>query len=447
MASQLLTAPSASLRARDSQFTTVNLSSLRVDAVLHHPVLDERNVLLLAAGSRITTHVLQQLERRGIRYVKLHCSEMASCSTGRHTGSIAGTAGLSGTGNSRPQQRRLSAESSRNESQLVSPVQYAKYSGKLERHGDDPYDAVEQRKYLETFEQSKSQIDSLFTGIDEFRREHLVLLEGVSETSLRQIARDMDLFLALGIAPDSQLYPAQHSLQTAMLALAIGTTCGLSKHDLISLGIGCLAHDAGMLDIDQDVVQSERSLDPLRFLEITKHPGATFDKLRGVQQLAGSSRLVVYQMHERMNGTGYPRQRSGNQIHQLSRIAAVADVFVALISPRPHRPGMLPYYALEHLLYAAKNGQFDPKVVRALLDTVSLFPLGSYVELNDGRVGRVLRANAKSFTRPTLEVWNRTHPTDTPEIISLSRVAELSIIRPLRGLELPTTLDLTYSWE
>jgi HD-GYP domain-containing protein (c-di-GMP phosphodiesterase class II) len=204
---------------------------------------------------------------------------------------------------------------------------------------------------------------------------------------------------------------------------------------LVELGIGCLMHDEGMLQVEAQILRSDKVLDRVQFLEITKHPAVTFDMLKDLKNVPSSARLVAYQMHERLNGTGYPRQRHACQIHPFSKIAAVADVFVALISPRPHRPGMLPYHAVEELIRGARNGLFDGSVVRALLHTVSLFPIGSCVEMNDGRVGRVVRANGKAYTRPVVELWAPEVVQPQVDIVDLAAASELAIVRPVAEVQ------------
>src|SRR5208283_5410057 len=109
-----------------------------------------------------------------------------------------------------------------------------------------------------------------------------------------------------------------------------------------------------------------------------RHPVAVFDVLQHHwDHIPAAARMTAYQVHERCDGSGYPRGRTGGQITELSRVAAVADAFVALVSPRPYRPSMIPYYAMETMLKLVRRGLFDHRFVRALLETVSLFPLGS----------------------------------------------------------------------
>jgi hypothetical protein len=91
---------------------------------------------------------------------------------------------------------------------------------------------------------------------------------------------------------------------------------------------------------------------------------------------------------------------------------------------------MLPYYAMEKMVKDVSQGVYDPQVVRGLLRTIGLFPLGSYVELSDGSVGRVIRAN-ENYTRPVLERWNAGHLSAPPTVIDLMYEPELSVRRPV----------------
>ena len=102
-------------------------------------------------------------------------------------------------------------------------------------------------------------------------------------------------------------------------------------------------------------------------------------------------------------------------------------MFVALTSERPHRPGMMPYYALERILRGVKDGLYDGAVVRAPLKTVSLFPVGSFVSLTDGRTGKVVRSNGEHYARPIVLAWDGTEMTGTPTVVDLSKEDGVSV--------------------
>ena len=95
--------------------------------------------------------------------------------------------------------------------------------------------------------------------------------------------------------------------------------------------------------------------------------------------------------------------RSGGQIHQFAQILSIADSYAAMTRDRPHRRALSPYVAARTILHDGADGRFDRTLVRACLDTISLFPIGSRVALNDGTFARVLRANPGLHTKPVVE--------------------------------------------
>jgi HD-GYP domain-containing protein (c-di-GMP phosphodiesterase class II) len=188
-----------------------------------------------------------------------------------------------------------------------------------------------------------------------------------------------------------------------------------------------------MACVDQKLIVAKRALAIHELVEIAKHPFKTFELIeKNLNVIPPGSRMVAYQIHERADGSGYPRGRTLAQTHPLARIAAVADMYAALVAPRPHRPGLLPYYAIEKILADTKQGLFDPKAVRALLQTVGLFPIGSFVEFNNAEyIGRVIRSNGAQFALPIVEVHRRSATRMAPSIVDLSQDATLKIARPI----------------
>ena len=263
-------------------------------------------------------------------------------------------------------------------------------------------------------------------------------ISSVTEDSLLQIATDLDLFVALGINPKERKYPSRHSLQSATLAMAVGTVHGLTQPEIVELGIGCLVHDVGMIELQNNFFKDKSTFSANDKLLIAKHPTYTFDLLQKVHNIPKASIMVAYQIHERCNGMGYPRGRHGNQIHHLAKIGMLADVYIALISDRPHRSGMLPYKAIEQILHQTRQGQFDPHSVRSLLQTLSLFPIGSFVKLNDGNPAKVMRTNRENYSMPVVEVWEMQSDNYDPHLVNLGEEKSLKIIEPLRDFPLMT---------
>lgn len=430
----------------DGAFVTVKITNLRVGATLQSPIYDDRDdrdVLLLAAGTTITTGLLERLAARNISRVRVNAadlSRLAGATTRIPEPLNVAPRAVAGTKQRSRSLVRDSADgiASHGDVDGTAPTGSSSWtlSGnsfvhRVRQHGSSPYDSRVSQKFSQDYQQSMVQIDSMFDSLSSGSQKNANAVVNISRDSLLKISEDLDLFVSLGVEPAADKYPSRHSLQTAMLAMAIGTNLGLTQGMLHELGLGCLLHDVGMLRTDQKLYETDRALDSIEFLAITKHPLVTFDLIRNLKEIPTGSRMVAYQMHERYDGSGYPRRRRGKQIHHLARIAAVADVFIALISPRPHRPGKHPYAAMEDLIQGVRDRQFDPIVVRGLLKTVSLFPLGSYVETQDGSVAKAIRANGDAYTKPVVELWEPGNITGAPTVVDLSKESGLRIVRPL----------------
>lgn len=294
-----------------------------------------------------------------------------------------------------------------------------------------PYDEESVKELQDHVAASQQQLEHMIESLENAKGLDPELPEQISRESITKATNDLDLFVRLGISPPTDGgYPSNHSLHVAMLAAAVGTTLGWDEETVTELGMGCLLHDIGMLEVPEKIHLSNKVLDDFEFNSIVKHPLQTFDLLSDeLERIPQTSRMVAYQMHERCNGRGYPRKRSGNSLHEASRVAAVADVYIALVSPRPHRVPVSPHLAMQHVVRGVSERLFDSESVRALLETVGLYPIGSHVELSDGRVGRVLRANGKEYDRPILEVWNRDNLDSAPMIVNLLEISDVGIAR------------------
>ncbi|QDT63274.1 HD-GYP domain-containing protein [Calycomorphotria hydatis] len=414
-------------------FVSVRADQIRLGERLNVPILDSRDVLLLAKGQLITPEFMEKLQGRGIDKVKIHKSEFARIFTGK-SGEVMRTVPEDHGSQFVEMENESSCQLDElclNPQELRLPPQGEAVSEKFVDHGNNTYDANLVSEWVNETEESVHQVKGVFEGLLQGKGLDTKSLVNFASTALNKMTEDFDLFNAIGLNPDSDEYPARHSTHCAMLAASIGAELSLDEQTIKELIIGCLVHDAGMMKIKQEVFRNPHALERVPFLEITKHPIIIFDMMKEMRAIPQRSAFIAYQMHERCDGSGYPRQRDASQIHFLSKIAAVADVMTALVSPRPHRPGLLPYKAVEHILQQTRAGKFDPMATRALLRTTSLFPLGSGVLLSDQRRGRVIRANGDEFTRPIIEAWDDDMDEMEVETVNLLEDDSLKIIKAL----------------
>ena len=232
------------------------------------------------------------------------------------------------------------------------------------------------------------------------------------------------------------IYIYSHSLNVCLLAINIAASAGYNREQVIEIGMGALLYDVGMLLIPHTIFTKKERLTKDEWFEIQKHPILGLHLLESISRLPESIPYIAYQSHERENSTGYPKQRDKRLIHCFSKIIQIADIFIALSSPRSYREEFMPYKAMETIIKMTKKGLVSGEFVKSLLTYTSLFPVGSLVELNDKKIGKVIKANATSFAKPVVSVLT----TETGAIlpkgdiyqIDLSEDIDKHIVRALK---------------
>lgn len=410
------------MSANAAKTRSLPLDRLKEGVILRAPICDEETgTLLIATGQQLSSAVLEKLRQRGVRNVLISELEFARLTAGEARFAAAGSPAKKA-----PRLDVLTRDSGEDEYATSNPL-----IRRLKKPVEVLPSAEREAEFSAKFQQSIVDLQSVSSKITSGKGlvNQKVLLESAAR-SVAQILDDIDGFARMSMKAQVGQYPFSHSLQLANLATAVGVVLELDERALGELAIGCMLHDLGMIKIAPKLLNCERPLDVVEKLDITKHPAATFDMIGKIDGLAQGSRMVAYQMHERLDGSGYPRKRTASQIHPFSKIAMVCDCFIAMTSARPHRPPIPPYCAMVELLELAYAGKLDVRAVRGLLYCVSLFPLGSHVNLSDGRVAKVLRSNREKFTQPVVDAWSP-EGADQSEVIDLAERDDLTILNAI----------------
>jgi HD-GYP domain-containing protein (c-di-GMP phosphodiesterase class II) len=183
-------------------------------------------------------------------------------------------------------------------------------------------------------------------------------------------------------------YVVEHSVKTTMLSLAIGNTVKLPHHKLIELGTGSLLHEIGMIRLPPQLYMTDKKLSDQERKAITAHTLLGFKILKQYSYPL-SVCLAVLECREYLNGTGYPRGLTGEKMSFYARVISVTSSFAALVSDRPFRPARDEHASMLELL-KGRDTLYDGTVLKALVANLSIYPLGSYVELANGYRGVVV---------------------------------------------------------
>ncbi len=223
------------------------------------------------------------------------------------------------------------------------------------------------------------------------------------------------------------IYP--HSVNASILAADLGLALSYGKKELADLCACALIHDIGMLKISRKIIDKPSKLTQAEFDTVKCHPAYGVELLRTVHSAPASAFAVVYQHHENVDGSGYPEGKKGDQISEFSKIVAVIEVFEALVHSRPYRTkGILPFDAVK-MLIMKNEMKFDPQVIKAFLNYITLYPIDSIVLLNNHEIGRVVGVNHFNPLRPIVEIFldEAGNRLEKPKIIDLVKTPVLFI--------------------
>jgi HD-GYP domain-containing protein (c-di-GMP phosphodiesterase class II) len=384
------------------QTITFSIDKLRVGTTLAGPICEDNDgeVLLLNAGVCVTAEQIEQLRNRGIQQIRIEKRFADSVFSPRRPISR-------GSG----QHRSASVQAEKTAPSICRAAANANWSPQVSRSIEKLRSAQSERL---------THVYSLLEDQGSFNAD---ALDDISEECVEQLAVDMDLFIKGSIEPQMSEAAADHCVRVAQLAVAVGAVAGHTREELRWLAMGCLVSRCRATTTARELSEEPRSLTAVEFAEIKRTPSRVFDMLSKID-FPWVARTVAYQIRERWNGSGYPRGKAGIKIHPLARIAAVCDAYVSLSSPRAHRPAYSLYDSVKQILGDTRNGLFDPNTIRCFLRTISLYPIGTYVRLNTGQIGRVVRASPDAYDRPSIEIVGET----PPRLVALVETPELQVV-------------------
>lgn len=240
-------------------------------------------------------------------------------------------------------------------------------------------------------------------AMEDVRMGRALNMEAVSEvvgSMAESILRSPDALMSLTRLKQFDEYTFFHSVNTAALALSVGRHLGYARAALLQLGTGMLLHDIGKTKIPVEILNKPGRYQADEFEIMRQHV------LRGTEVLSNTTGLTdmflkpALEHHERVDGTGYPHQRSKTDLSQFGLIAAIVDIYDAVTSDRCYHKGKTPHDTLQLLYQSGTQGHVDGALVQQFIQVVGVYPVGSCVSLNTGETAIVRQFNHQAPIRP-----------------------------------------------
>lgn len=245
------------------------------------------------------------------------------------------------------------------------------------------------------------------------------MLPVVDEIS-QSVLRNSDALIGLVRLKTKNDYTYMHSVAVCALMVALARQLNMTEEEVRDAGLAGLLHDVGKMAMPNSILDKPGSLTDEEFRIIKSHPAKGHRILSDGSGVPSIALDVVLHHHEKMDGSGYPEALSNDQISRFARMGAICDVYDALTSNRPYKEGWCPTDAIRKM--ANWKGHFDPVLFQAFVKSVGIYPVGTLVRLESGRLGVVMQQLEKSLLQPRIKVFYSTKSMTyiSPEIVDLS---------------------------
>lgn len=218
-----------------------------------------------------------------------------------------------------------------------------------------------------------------------------------------------------------------HSLNVAFISCKIAMGMRFSYEQLNQLGVAALLHDIGMTQLPRNIYENQAELPPEKRKSIESHSVLGYQFLEKLKNDFPWLLRVVLETHKRENNKGYP-DLVKDEPHIFSKIIGVADTFEALAHNRAFRKAYHPSDAIKTII-SGKRDFFAKDILRALIESLAIYPVGSLVQLNNKNIAVVVDAIEGSPMRPIVQIIGEDdlHETSDQRVINLSEENNLYI--------------------
>lgn len=237
-------------------------------------------------------------------------------------------------------------------------------------------------------------------------------VEQIIDNFIADIRNNKEACLNLLDLSDYDDYTFSHSVNVAILCIFLGFSMTMDEKGIREMGIAALMHDIGKTLVNVDIIRKPGPLTPEEWEIIKKHPVYGYHILLPDERYAKDTVRAVLFHHENFNGGGYPYGVTGDKTNLYAHCISVADTFDAMTTDKPYAKAVS-YSEAFHTILNESGKKFDPKIVQSFLRDMlvktnekPLYPVGEFVLLNSGEIGRVTGYRQSEYTlRPIINIF------------------------------------------
>lgn len=268
------------------------------------------------------------------------------------------------------------------------------------------------------FKSGETALNALIEDIRHGNTLDMDAVAGAVDSMVDSVLDNPDAMMWIARLREEDIQVYHHGVRVALYLVALGRHLGFPRQELSYLGQTGMLADVGKTKIPRALLEKPGLLSAAEFGLVKEHVNLSLHILNSGPALPPQVLQGISQHHERIDGSGYPNQLKGDKISIYGKMAAIADSFAALITPRPYAKASAPQDALMNL-YEWSGTSFHEPLVEQFVQAIGVFPVGSLVELSSGEVAVVIAHNRVRRLEPRVLVLSE--PDKTPLEVPIER--------------------------
>jgi HD-GYP domain-containing protein (c-di-GMP phosphodiesterase class II) len=292
-------------------------------------------------------------------------------------------------------------------------------------------------------EEAKEAIDNILEQVKKDEKVNVEEVRNVIEKLFKEMISKLGkAAINLSIVKNYDEYTYTHLINVTILSMFFSKFLGASDFVIKEVGMGAILHDIGKVKIPTSILYKPGELTEEELKIIKKHPIIGYFAIKDEPTVSTYAKKIVLFHHERFDGNGYPLGLKFDRIGRYPQIVSLADVFDALTSERPYKPGMSIPQTLNFIM--KKSGiYFEPLLAQKFIMEMSKlyglpspYAIGSFVLLNTGEKAVIIQKDSEYTLRPTvLVIENALGKPDTKRKINLYLDSSRYIVRSITEID------------
>ncbi len=257
------------------------------------------------------------------------------------------------------------------------------------------------KKASEIFREAVDAVKDMVKSVHRGKTLNVRKMNSIVQTMVDSMLDNRDALLGLTNIKMYDEYTFAHSVNTSILAVSLGTYLAFEKPRIAALGVAGLMHDIGKVNVPPEIINKPGKPTEEEWEAIKRHPVEGALMLADTAGMSKLAMICAFEHHQHGGLRSYPQVDGEVQPHPFTQILSLVDAYEAMTAARVYYNTQMPVDEAVRILLKKRSAPFNATLVKAFVNMIGLFPIGTVLKLDTGEIGLVIHQTA-DLMRPKL---------------------------------------------